>query len=117
MTEISEKRTGDIFTGINIKRERELAGYTQEQFSEMIGIAPKSLSAIERGTVGISMITLRKICTVLSISSDTIVFGDVPQNNVTQITRKLERLTPKQFRIANKMISILLESFSVRDSE
>ena len=50
-----EKKDLNVLIGTNIRQAREAAGYTQEKFSEMIGIGPKSLSAIARGTVGISL--------------------------------------------------------------
>jgi len=50
---MKDKKELNVLVGINIKREREKAGFTQDQFSEMLGIGSKSLSAIERGVVGI----------------------------------------------------------------
>ena len=48
--DMPEKKDLNVLIGTNIRQAREAAGYTQERFSEMIGIGPKSLSAIERGT-------------------------------------------------------------------
>ncbi len=111
------KKDVNIFIGSNIKRERELAGLTQDQFSDLLGIGTKSLSAIERGQIGISMHTLKKVCATLSISSDAIIFGEPPKNDVSLITRKLERLTPQQFKITNKMFSVLLSAFATNDTD
>ena len=66
---MQEKKQINIEIGARIKEEREKAGLTQERFSELIGLGPKSVSAFERGTVGISFTTLKKICQVLSVSS------------------------------------------------
>ncbi len=99
--------------GANIKREREKAGLTQEQLSEMIGIGPKSLSAIERGIVGISLTTLKKICTVLAISADSILFADTSENDVQDLALRLKRLTPEQYEIAKAIFSHLLEAFAL----
>ena len=40
------KKELDVLIGMNIKREREKVGLTQERFSEMIGCGPKNLSAV-----------------------------------------------------------------------
>ena len=101
--------------GTNIKKERERAGLTQETFSEMIGIGPKSLSAIERGTSGISLYTLRKMCDALSISSDSILFGSGSENDVTALAERLGRLTPEQYEIANDMLNDLFRAFSLNN--
>ena len=111
---MSEKKELDILVGNNIKRERTKAGYTQEQFSELIGIGTKSLSAIERGTVGVSLTTLLRICKVLSISSNSLLFENTPKNDVQDITGRLERLTPAQFEIAKAVLCKVIEAFSTK---
>jgi transcriptional regulator with XRE-family HTH domain len=110
---MSEKKELDLLVGSNIKRERIKAGYTQEKFSELIGIGTKSLSAIERGTVGVSLTTLLKICNVLSISSNSLLFENTPKNDVQAITERLERLTPEQFEIANDILCKVMEAFAL----
>lgn len=114
---VSEKKEIDILVGANIKRERTKAGYTQEKFSEMIGIGTKSLSAIERGTVGVSLTTLLRICKVLSISSNSLLFVNSKKNDIQGITERLERLTPEQFDIANHVLCKLLEAFAMNPNE
>lgn len=74
---MEDKKQINIIVGQNIKREREKAGYTQERFSELIGIGPKSLSAIERGTVGVSLSLLLRITKLLGITTDSIL---LPEN-------------------------------------
>ncbi|MGN1026518.1 MAG: helix-turn-helix domain-containing protein [Faecousia sp.] len=114
---MNEKQKIDLLVGSNIKRERIRAGYTQEAFSELIGIGPKSLSAIERGTVGVSLTTLLRICKVLSVSSNALLFENSPQNEIQAITERLERLSPKQFAIAEDILCKVIEAFSVSDQE
>lgn len=115
---MEEKKELDRLVGNNIKRERIKAGYTQDRFSEMIGIGTKSLSAIERGIVGISLTTLLRVCKVLSISSDTLLFENPEsKNDISDLTQRLERLTPSQYRIANDMFSSLLEAFACSETE
>lgn len=113
---MNEKKEINILVGANIKREREKAGYTQERFSEMIGIGTKSLSAIERGTVGVSLTTLLRICKVLSISSNTLLFENTPRNDVQGLTERLEHLSPEQYEIARVIICKLLEGFSLSEN-
>lgn len=111
-----EKKEIDILVGNNIKRERIRAGYTQERFSELIGIGTKSLSAVERGTVGVSLTTLLRICKVLSISSESLLYETSKKNDVQGITERLERLTPEQFAIVSDIFGKVLEAFSLSDS-
>lgn len=100
--------------GANIKREREKAGLTQEQFSELIGIGPKSLSAVERGVVGTSIALLKRICNTLAVSADMIIFGDTgTRNNVEEMTRLLEMLSPEQCELASDILRKVILAFSL----
>ena len=110
---LKERKDINIVVGANIKRERKRAGYTQERFSEMIGIGTKSLSAIERGTVGISLSSLQKVCKILSSSSDSLLFESTHKNSAASLTDRLERLTPQEFEITKDVINKVLEAFEV----
>ena len=79
----------------------------------MVGIGTKSLSAIERGTVGVSLSTLLRICAVLNISVNLLLLDESPQNDVQAITERLERLSPEQFVIANDILCKVLDAFSL----
>lgn len=114
---MQEKKPINIEIGQRIKEQREAAGLTQEAFSEMIGLGVKHVSAMERGAVGVSLTTLKTVCKVLAISSDSILFGKTDLNDMTALQNRLERLTPKQHQIAVSMISNLLEAFALDGSE
>lgn len=113
---MKEKKDINVEIGRNIQREREKAGYTQEGLSEMIGLGPKSLSSAERGVVGVSLSTLKQICTVLSIPSDRLIFGELEKQDVSQISERLERLSPRQFEVACKVLNSLMEAFALSES-
>ena len=110
---MNEKKKLDALVGSNIKRQRIKAGYTQDKFSELIGIGTKSLSAIERGTVGVSLTTLLKICDILSISSNTLLYENSHKNDVQAITERLENLSPEEFEIANNILCNVLAAFAL----
>lgn len=114
---MEEKKQINITVGKNIKREREKAGYTQEKFSELIGIGPKSLSAIERGTVGVSLLLLTRITNILGVSADVLLFTDPKNNDTDEITRMAQKLSPKQFRIVKDVLYKLLEAFAISDNQ
>ena len=110
---MTEKKALNILVGENIKYQRERAGLTQDQLSEKLGIGPKSLSAIERGVVGISLTTLLRICDTLSVSTNTILKEKCVKNNIQNITDQLERLTPSQLEIAEDMLNKLIKAFAL----
>ena len=55
--------------GKNIRKYRELRGYTQEVFSELIGIGIPAISNMECGKSFPSPDTLNKIITILGIDT------------------------------------------------
>ena len=113
---MTNKQDFNILVGANLKRARENAGLTQERFSDLLGIGPKSLSAIERGTVGISLFALRRACEILAISADDLVFSPTEKNDISETAAKLERLSPEQFEITNDLFNKLLEAFCLSKS-
>jgi len=62
--------------GSHIKIVREKNGYTQERFSELLGITPNHLSAIERGAPGATLEMLDKLCKTFGIATDYLFYGD-----------------------------------------
>ena len=116
---MTSKKDIDSLVGANIKRERERANFTQEKFAEMIGIGPKSLSAIERGTVGISLPALRRILYErFTISSDEYCCSvTAKKTDVQVLEERLSRLSPAQFEIANHIMSGLLAAFALPANE
>ena len=103
----------NVLVGANIKREREKAGYTQDSFSELLGIGSKSLSSIERGVVGVSLSTLMKISDILHVSANVLLYEQARENDVEGIASQLRNLSPKQFEIASDVMAGLFRAFSL----
>ena len=69
------KKEINIQIGEQIKTAREQAKLTQEQLAERVDVSPQYISDLERGVVGISIPTLKRVCITLGVSSDQIHFG------------------------------------------
>ena len=109
---MKKKKELNVAIGTHIQTAREAAGLTQEQLAELLPMATTNLSSVECGTVGISLKTLVRICEILSVSSDTILFGETEKNDAGQLAARLERLPPAQFRIAENMLNALFAAFA-----
>lgn len=103
----------NVLVGANIKREREKAGFTQDQFSELLGIGSKSLSSIERGVVGISLPTLLRICDILHICANVLLYEHTRKNDVDSMALQLKKLSAQQFEIASDVMANLFKAFSM----
>ena len=103
----------NVLIGANIKREREKAGFTQDQFSELFGIGSKSLSSIERGVVGVSLATLMRICDILHVSANVLLYEQAQNNDADSIALQLKALNADQFEIALDVMTNLVKAFSL----
>ena len=109
---VREKKEINVRIGNQIRIAREAAGLTQDRFAELVSLATKNVSDIERGVVGISIGSLIRICETLSISSDSILFGEEIGNDAHSIADRLSNLPPEQFEIALDIINKLFEAFA-----
>ena len=110
--DVREKKELNVRIGNQIRIARESAGLTQDRFAELVSLATKNVSDIERGVVGISIGTLIRICETLSISSDSILFEEGTGNDAHSISERLSNLPPEQFESACNIINKLFEAFA-----
>ena len=67
--------------GERIAELRKAQNMTQERLAERLECSPQFISDMERGVVGISLSTLKKLCLTLGVSSDSILFGAEPESS------------------------------------
>ena len=113
---MKEKKEINIQIGERIKKSREAANYTQETFAEQLDVSIQYVSDLERGFVGTSIPTLIKICNVLNVSSDYLLYGQNPQTDTSFIMSKLNQLSPEQLHIVEKGIIAFIEAFNLQDN-
>lgn len=113
---MKDKKPINIEIGQNIKHLRENAGLTQERLAEMLELGDKHISAIECGAAGVSLPTLLKICSLLSVSADRVLFGDAEaepsEARITAmllLTERLSRLSDTQFWAVKEIVDRVLE--------
>ena len=99
-----EKKEINIQIGEQIKLAREDTGMTQEQLAERVSVSPQYVSDLERGVVGVSIPTLKRICSCLGVSSDQILFGKQPENQVSAIADKCKALSHRQIAILSEIV-------------
>lgn len=104
------KKEINIQIGERIKSARESAGRTQEQLAEAIEVSPQYISDLERGVVGISILTLKKLCTYLAISSDQILFDRKTELYAAAIGEKCRSLSDSQFHLVLDIIDRFLSA-------
>ncbi len=104
------KKDINIQTGERIKQARERARLTQEQFAERVDVSPQFVSDLERGVVGVSLATLKRICAVLGVSSDQLLFGQESQDRTAALLELCRPLTDEQFRLLSEIVERYVEA-------
>lgn len=93
--------------GKRIKELRKQANYTQEQFSEIIGIDTTTLSGIECGRHFPSITTLEKIAQILKVDLQALfVFNHLKNLNdmKVEIIENLESLSDEDIIFIHRII-------------
>ncbi len=95
--------------GQRIREERKSKGFTQEQFSEIIGISVEHLSRIETGSYRPSLLLIEKIAEIFLLDEQTLMFGTKADNNQNRIiVEKIERLSKEK----KEALSIIIDLIS-----
>lgn len=110
---MKQKKEINIQIGEQVKRAREQSGLTQEQLAEHIDVSPQYISDLERGVVGISISTLKKLCTTLHTASDSILFSERADNDVSAVMEKCRLLPKEQFEILSEIINKFIEALNI----
>ena len=90
-----------------IRSARENLGYTREQFAEKLDVSVSYLAVLERGRTGISVKLLIKVCRVLGLSADYVLFGEGREEDI-QLLNKIQRIDDKYLPLLEKVIAELL---------
>ena len=90
-----------------IRQAREKMGYTREKFAEKLDVSVSYLAELERGRTGISVKMLIKVCNVLGLSADYVLFG-AERNEDAMRADAIHRIHPKYISLLDKLIAELL---------
>ena len=90
-----------------IRKAREDLGYTREKFAEKLDVSVSYLAELERGRTGISVKMLVKVCNVLGLSADYVLFGNDRQED-SQRLDAIHRIDEKYLSLLDCVITELL---------
>ena len=92
---------------IRIRKAREEQGYTREKFAEALDVSVSYLAELERGRTGVSVKMLVKICKVLGLSADYILFGNERDADDLRLD-KIQKIDEKYMPLLDRVIAELL---------
>ena len=90
-----------------IRKAREEMGYTREKFAELLDVSVSYLAELERGRIGISVKLLVKVCDILGLSADYVLFGE-KRDSDGALLDKIHRIDDKYMPLLDSVINELL---------
>ena len=90
-----------------IRKAREDMGYTREKFAEKLDVSVSYLAELERGRTGLSVKMLIKVCNVLGLSADYVLFGNERTEDELRLDA-IRRIDEKYLPLLDKVIEELL---------
>lgn len=104
-----------VEAGERIRNKRILVGWSQSEMAEKIELSAKYYADIERGTCGMSVETLLKICSALDMSMDYVIRGKVygeeaakQSDEVMAILSILNNVSENKRKYALRMLPLFL---------
>ena len=95
--------------GLRIRTARERKGWTREELAEKVGVSVNSMACVELGKNGMRLDNFRKLCSLLSLNADYVLFGETG-GTVKEISALLRDRDEKTLRIVENTIRAMLEA-------
>ena len=92
---------------MRIRKAREEAGYTREKFAELLDVSVSYMAEVERGHTGISVKMLIKICRLLGLSADYVLFGGERSESDLR-TERISHIDERYLPLLDSVIGELL---------
>ncbi len=102
--------------GARISEIRQKRKITQEKLAEKAGICNgQQMSAIERGTAGLSLARFKDVCKVLDTEADYLLFGVTAAGTETVLHEYIEKMTPEQLAGLIDLVKIYAKSCGIEE--
>lgn len=104
--------------GKRCKEARISAKLTQEKLAELLDVNSQFISDVERGCVGLSLLTLKNLSEILGVTTDYLIKGINIENDEKSIKigNRIIHLTNAEYGIMEQGINTTLQAFKVNDS-
>ena len=103
--------------GKRVRKVREYQKLSRERLAEKADISTQFLSDIELGRKSMTTTTLCSISTALMVSADYLLFGTEAEEKNTPLSEMLRSLSKEERRIAEDMLSLLIQGFSLKRND
>lgn len=101
--------------GKRCKEARLAANLTQEKLSELLDVNSQFISDVERGRVGVSLLTLRELSETLGVTTDYLIKGasSCASENKLTLGNRCINLSDSELPIMEQGIDAILKAFKI----
>lgn len=96
--------------GERLTSRRKFLNLTQEQAAEKANVHQQSISDAENGKTGLMPDTLLKICRAYQVSADFILTGEITNNDIMILNKRVQQLPPDKFQHLQGIINHYIEA-------
>ena len=93
----------NIEVGARIKEKRLAQKLTREELAQLSGYTANFIQEVKRGRSGLSSESIRALSMALRVSSDTLLFGEAPEE-YAYLSQKLKSVPPQKRKHILKII-------------
>lgn len=107
----------NIKIGKRCKEARLAAKLTQEKLGELLDVNSQFISDVERGCVGVSLLTLKNLSEILNVTTDYLLKGEEIANKTNNLIvgNRFIQLSPAEYQLMEQNINTLLQAFRVNE--
>lgn len=103
--------------GKRCRKARTAANLTQEKLAELLNVNSQFVSDVERGRVGLSLLTLKELSEILGVTTDYLIAGKTLQDNNHHIIigNRIIPLSDIEYEIMEQCIDTTLKAFTAHE--
>ena len=100
--------------GHRLRDRRRQLRLTQEEVAELAGVNSQLVSTAETGKKALRPENIIKLCSVLEISTDYLLYGDVTRADLGPLGEKLLALSPEHYRLLEDIVDAYLAAIQAK---
>ena len=102
-----EKKEINVLIGEQIRLYRDKSGMSRERLAELMGVTPRFVADVELGFVGVSLTSLKKICEILGISADRLLWKK--EDSAVSFSERLSHVDEQWIPLIENLLQKQLE--------
>ena len=101
--------------GQRLVARRKQLRLKQDEVAEMADLTTQTISTAETGKKALRPENIVKLCEVLDISADYLLFDQISDRDISILSEKVSALTPEQYRHLEDIITSFIAAVSNKE--